>query len=102
MNPPPQKRRWQFSLKVLFIAITMAGVGMGLIRLGEELGEQGLVSEGADLFMLGSILLIASPGILVGYGYNRLSGAIVGAIISGMASLVVIFIFIMIVKAIFP
>ena len=61
----------------------MAGVGMGLIRLTLELIGQSLKSERVSLlFFLGLILLTASPGVLIGYGYNLFRGAIVG----GMAS----------------
>ena len=82
MDQPPKKRRWQFSLKVLFIAITMAGVGMGMMRLGWELDMLSLPQEGIPLLILRLILLTASPGVLIGYGYNLFRGAIIG----GMAS----------------
>jgi len=84
MNQPPQKSRWQFSLKVLLIVITMAGVGMGMMRLGEDFFSDPLmnVDGGGMLIPFGWILLTASPGVLIGYGYIRWFGAIIGGISS--------------------
>jgi len=48
-----------------------------------ELDEQYLGPDGViTLFYLGFILLTASPGVLIGYGYKRLGGAILGGITS--------------------
>lgn len=68
---------------VLLITTTMVGVGMGLIRFANELDEQGLGLVGFFAYShLGLILILASPGVLIGYGYNRLRGAILGGISS--------------------
>jgi len=100
MNQPPKKRRWQFSLKVLLIVITMAGVGMGLISLGGEFfiaPRMMYLGGGGVLILFGCVLLTASPGVLIGYGYNRLMGAIIG----GLTSVLLIYFSVMAFSVIF-